>query len=181
MRKTPLGRTRSNVPPAKEVQHTVVSKSRSVDNVGSTYQPPQQTENLHRKLQRQLTLNPGADPRLVRRYVGAPQQTPGMAQAQLPPQYMAHPGVDKGGCFYVLNVSSFGSKHSPRFSVFAVFFASVSQKLLLFMFYAISNNCPSIKSISSTFKFSAVLSTLSTGIISSIGTFSIYELMRYNK
>lgn len=63
IRKTPLGRTRSNVPPPKEIQHTVVSKSRSVDNVGSTYQPPTQPENLHRKLQRQLTLNPTSDPR----------------------------------------------------------------------------------------------------------------------
>ncbi|KYB26105.1 probable ribonuclease ZC3H12D isoform X1 [Tribolium castaneum] len=69
IRKTPLGRTRSNVPPPKEVQHVVVSKSRSVDNVGAA---PPQPENLHRKLQRQLTLNPASDPRLVRRYV-APQ------------------------------------------------------------------------------------------------------------
>lgn len=55
-RKLPLGRTRSHIPQHKEPQHTIVSKSRSVDNVG---------ENLHRKLQRQLTLNPSADPRLA--------------------------------------------------------------------------------------------------------------------
>lgn len=61
VRKTPLGRTRSNVPPPKEVQHAVVSKSRSVDNVGGYQAPP--VENLHRKLQRQLTLNPASDPR----------------------------------------------------------------------------------------------------------------------
>lgn len=78
-RKLPLGRTRSNIPPPKEVQHTIVSKSRSVDNVGAAYLQQQaaaqsqaqaaqtQGENLHRKLQRQLTLNPNADPRL-RRY-----------------------------------------------------------------------------------------------------------------
>ncbi|XP_018326435.1 probable ribonuclease ZC3H12D isoform X2 [Agrilus planipennis] len=69
-RKIPLGRTRSNVPPPKETtQHAVVSKSRSVDNVGGTYPPPPAasgTENLHKKLQRQLTLNPNSDPRLVR-------------------------------------------------------------------------------------------------------------------
>ncbi|XP_057664941.1 probable ribonuclease ZC3H12D isoform X1 [Diorhabda carinulata] len=74
IRKTPLGRTRSNVPPAKEPQHAVVSKSRSVDNVGASYiTPPSQhslQENLHKKLQRQLTLNPGADPRLNVRYPG---------------------------------------------------------------------------------------------------------------
>ncbi|VEN61774.1 unnamed protein product [Callosobruchus maculatus] len=78
IRKTPLGRTHSNVPPPKDHQssaHAVVSKSRSVDNVGCSYQmtqpppqPPQSQENLHKKLQRQLTLNPSADPRLGRRY-----------------------------------------------------------------------------------------------------------------
>ncbi|XP_019770319.2 endoribonuclease ZC3H12A isoform X1 [Dendroctonus ponderosae] len=94
VRKNPLGRTRSNVPPPKEPQHTIVSKSRSVDNVGvitqsGQYQPitdnfgfqstPEKdtmsnfsyqtpsSENLHRKLARQLTLNPGADPRLASR------------------------------------------------------------------------------------------------------------------
>lgn len=94
MRKNPLGRTRSNVPPPKEPQHTIVSKSRSVDNVGVitqsgqyqaisdnfgfqstpekdtmssfSYQAPS-SENLHRKLARQLTLNPGGDPRLASR------------------------------------------------------------------------------------------------------------------
>lgn len=75
IRKTPLGRTRSNIPPTKETQHAVVSKSRSVDNVGSTYQPLA-SENLHRKLQRQLTLNPSADPRLVRRYIQPIQPNP---------------------------------------------------------------------------------------------------------
>ncbi|XP_050297819.1 endoribonuclease ZC3H12A-like isoform X2 [Anthonomus grandis grandis] len=97
IRKNPLGRTRSNVPPPKEPQHAVVSKSRSVDNVGllaqsPSYQPipdaftfqntsekptlgtfayqTSSPDNLHRKLQRQLTLNPGGDARLtsVRRY-----------------------------------------------------------------------------------------------------------------
>lgn len=92
IRKNPLGRTRSNVPPPKEPQHAVVSKSRSVDNVGgltlsASYQPNPDTfpfqatpekglgtysyqatpENVHRKLQRQLTLNPGCDPRLASR------------------------------------------------------------------------------------------------------------------
>ncbi|KAJ3646522.1 hypothetical protein Zmor_024107 [Zophobas morio] len=84
IRKTPLGRTRSNVPPPKEVQHAIVSKSRSVDNVGSSSQQQPQTENLHRKLQRQLTLNPTSDPRLLRRYVPQPQ----------PQQYMAPPNWD---------------------------------------------------------------------------------------
>ncbi|XP_060521278.1 probable ribonuclease ZC3H12C isoform X2 [Cylas formicarius] len=68
IRKNPLGRTRSNVPPPKEPQqHAVVSKSRSVDNVGNvaSYQPATPESNLHRKLQRQLTLNPGCDPRLA--------------------------------------------------------------------------------------------------------------------
>ncbi|XP_074027618.1 probable ribonuclease ZC3H12C isoform X2 [Leptinotarsa decemlineata] len=96
VRKTPLGRTRSNVPPPKEPQHAIVSKSRSVDNVGSSYQPVQPQENLHRKLQRQLTLNPGADPRLSMRY-GAPQissnQSSQMALAS-PTPYMGHPGWD---------------------------------------------------------------------------------------
>lgn len=65
LKKTPLGRTRSNVPPPKETQHPIVSKSRSVDNVGTSYQNVPVTENLHKKLHRQLTLNPTADPRLV--------------------------------------------------------------------------------------------------------------------
>ncbi|KAF7266647.1 hypothetical protein GWI33_020142 [Rhynchophorus ferrugineus] len=92
IRKNPLGRTRSNVPPPKEPQHVVVSKSRSVDNVGgltqaTPYSPdafsyqttpekptlgsfPYQAstpDNLHRKLQRQLTLNPSCDVRLTSR------------------------------------------------------------------------------------------------------------------
>lgn len=94
IRKNPVGRTRSNIPPPKEPQHAVVSKSRSVDNVGVltqsgqyqsladpftfqtaqdknaaanfAYQAPS-TENLHRKLARQLTLNPVGDPRLANR------------------------------------------------------------------------------------------------------------------
>lgn len=88
VRKTPLGRTRSNVPPAKENQHTIVSKSRSVDNVGTSYQAPVQPENLHRKLQRQLTLNPSSDPRLARRYM-PPVQQPQQMQATA---YLSHPG-----------------------------------------------------------------------------------------
>ncbi|CAG9773922.1 unnamed protein product [Ceutorhynchus assimilis] len=99
IRKNPLGRTRSNVPPPKEPQqHAIVSKSRSVDNVGvlttshQSYQPDpfgfqttpekgpftssyQQPcgENLHRKLARQLTLNPaGNDPRLMSRRYPSP-------------------------------------------------------------------------------------------------------------
>ncbi|KAL1494071.1 hypothetical protein ABEB36_009727 [Hypothenemus hampei] len=86
IRKNPLGRTRSNVPPPKETtHHAIVSKSRSVDNVGVLTQAnapygfqttleksPMGTithpENLHRKLARQLTLNPGGDPRLTSRH-----------------------------------------------------------------------------------------------------------------
>lgn len=84
IRKTPLGRTRSNIPPPKEPQHTVVSKSRSVDNVGTSYiqQPPLQ-ENLHKKLQRQLTLNPSADPGLGMRYSGPPHGQQGGGQITL--------------------------------------------------------------------------------------------------
>ncbi|XP_066254279.1 probable ribonuclease ZC3H12D isoform X1 [Euwallacea similis] len=95
IRKNPLGRTRSNVPPPKEPQHAVVSKSRSVDNVGGLtpssqyqaipdsfgfhttleksalssfpYHNTPSSENLHRKLARQLTLNPVGDPRLASR------------------------------------------------------------------------------------------------------------------
>ncbi|XP_028133867.1 probable ribonuclease ZC3H12D isoform X1 [Diabrotica virgifera virgifera] len=88
IRKTPLGRTRSNIPPPKEPQHAVVSKSRSVDNVGASYiqsQPPTLQENLHKKLQRQLTLNPGADPRLGVRYPAVPPpHTQPSAAGQLP-------------------------------------------------------------------------------------------------
>lgn len=87
IRKTPLGRTRSNVPPPKEVQHTVVAKSRSVDNVGATYPPiPPPTENLHKKLQRQLTLNPSNDPRLVRMRFVSPIQ-PQIQQSFLTPNH----------------------------------------------------------------------------------------------
>lgn len=71
VRKTPLGRTRSSIPPAKDntiSQHATVSKSRSVDNVGISNYAPTSQENLHRKLQRQLTLNPASDPRLLSRF-----------------------------------------------------------------------------------------------------------------
>ncbi|CAG9856569.1 unnamed protein product [Phyllotreta striolata] len=90
-RKTPLGRTRSNVPPPKEPQHAVVSKSRSVDNVGASYAPQPAPDNLHKKLQRQLTLNPNADPRLGVRYA-APAPAHGQ---QIAVGYMnAPPGWD---------------------------------------------------------------------------------------
>lgn len=97
-KKTPLGRTRSNVPPPKETQHTVVSKSRSVDNVGTSYQNVQpMQENLHRKLQRQLTLNPSSDPRLFRHYNMPLQQTgnsiSNVCQSGLPNPFMS-PGWD---------------------------------------------------------------------------------------
>lgn len=103
VRKTPLGRTRSNVPPPKESQHTLVSKSRSVDNVGTSYhyaqpqQQQQQQENLHKKLQRQLTLNPNSDPRLTsnRRYLGPPMPgSPGGQMSPVTPSYVGHPGWD---------------------------------------------------------------------------------------
>ncbi|XP_019869434.1 probable ribonuclease ZC3H12D isoform X2 [Aethina tumida] len=92
LRKQPLGRTRSNVPPPKEAHHAVVSKSRSVDNVGgSVYQPtPAPQENLHRKLQRQLTLNPGADVRLMRRYGPLGPQQGAAVQGGMSPPYMQH-------------------------------------------------------------------------------------------
>lgn len=92
IRKTPLGRTRSNVPPAKEPQHAVVSKSRSVDNVGTTYQNHLPAENLHTKLHRQLTLNPGADPRLVRRY--PPPQNTQVPIGQIQSPYLTPPNWD---------------------------------------------------------------------------------------
>ncbi|XP_044740306.1 probable ribonuclease ZC3H12D isoform X2 [Chrysoperla carnea] len=61
VRKTPLNRTRSNVPTTTDSNTT----NTSGDSV-----------NLHRKLQRQLTLNPGNDPRLYnRRYQNIPQTT----------------------------------------------------------------------------------------------------------
>ncbi|KAJ8931162.1 hypothetical protein NQ314_015964 [Rhamnusium bicolor] len=96
IRKTPLGRTRSNVPPPKEPQHAVVSKSRSVDNVGSSYQHIQPTtENLHKKLQRQLTLNPSSDPRLARRYVPPiPSTQSSQMTLNTPTAYMTHPNWD---------------------------------------------------------------------------------------
>lgn len=91
VRKTPLGRTRSNVPPPKDVHHAVVSKSRSVDNVGTTYHQQTTGENLHRKLQRELTLHPTADPRLqTRRYVQsiATSQQPQQQAPPPPPAYL---------------------------------------------------------------------------------------------
>ncbi|KAJ8975962.1 hypothetical protein NQ317_011930 [Molorchus minor] len=97
IRKTPLSRTRSNVPPPKEPQHAVVSKSRSVDNVGSSYQHIQQpVENLHKKLQRQLTLNPSSDPRLgTRRYAPPVSSTQGSQMSlTTPAAYIAHPSWD---------------------------------------------------------------------------------------
>ncbi|XP_018574816.1 probable ribonuclease ZC3H12C isoform X2 [Anoplophora glabripennis] len=96
IRKTPLGRTRSNVPPPKESQHAVVSKSRSVDNVGSSYQHIQSTENLHKKLQRQLTLNPSSDPRLARRYAPPISSTQSSQMTLTTPAsgYIAHPSWD---------------------------------------------------------------------------------------
>lgn len=106
--KIPLGRTRSNVPPVKETHHAIVSKSRSVDNVGCCPQQQQQqqqptSENLHRKLQRQLTLNPNADQRLIgRRYITQQpiQQTQShQAQQQFlpapPGSYELHPHVTR--------------------------------------------------------------------------------------
>ncbi|CAH0564950.1 unnamed protein product [Brassicogethes aeneus] len=94
VRKLPLGRTRSNVPPPKETHHALVSKSRSVDNVGFSHQnSPATQENLHRKLQRQLTLNPGgSDPRLARRTY-APQVS---QQQPMSPPYLtaAHANWD---------------------------------------------------------------------------------------
>ncbi|KAF5288773.1 hypothetical protein FQA39_LY15264 [Lamprigera yunnana] len=97
IRKTPLGRTRSNIPPPKEVQHTVVSKSRSVDNVGTSYPVGPPTENLHKKLQRQLTLNPSNDPRLVRMRFVAPIQ-PQIQQSFVPsnhPNWELHQHVQR--------------------------------------------------------------------------------------
>ncbi|KAK9888094.1 hypothetical protein WA026_000370 [Henosepilachna vigintioctopunctata] len=93
IRKTPLGRTRSNVPPPKEIQHPTVSKSQSVDNVGTSYIQPQ--ENLHRKLQRQLTLNPNSDPRLLnRRYISLQPSNSNPIQNTLPNPFLNPPGWD---------------------------------------------------------------------------------------
>lgn len=88
------------MPPPKESQHAVVSKSRSVDNVGTSYQyvpPQQQQENLHKKLQRQLTLNPNSDPRLNsnRRYPGPTiPGSPGSQMSPATPTYIGHPSWD---------------------------------------------------------------------------------------
>ncbi|KAL3274064.1 hypothetical protein HHI36_015483 [Cryptolaemus montrouzieri] len=93
-RKVPLGRTRSNVPPPKEIQHPIVSKSQSVDNVGTSYQNIQPQENLHRKLQRQLTLNPNSDPRLLsRRYIPQPSNSNPLQNAMHNP-YLSPTGWD---------------------------------------------------------------------------------------
>lgn len=90
VRKTPLGRTRSNVPPPKEIQHPIVSKSQSVDNVGASYQNMQSQENLHRKLQRQLTLNPNSDPRLInRRYMPVQPSNSNPLQGTLPNPFLS--------------------------------------------------------------------------------------------
>ncbi|KAI4456733.1 n4bp1-related [Holotrichia oblita] len=69
-----------------------VSKSRSVDNVGTTYQNHLPAENLHTKLHRQLTLNPGADPRLVRRY--PPPQNTQVPIGQIQSPYLTPPNWD---------------------------------------------------------------------------------------
>ncbi|XP_044759825.1 probable ribonuclease ZC3H12C isoform X2 [Coccinella septempunctata] len=90
IRKTPLGRTRSNVPPPKEIQHPIVSKSQSVDNVGTSYQNMQSQENLHRKLQRQLTLNPNSDPRLLnRRYIPVQATSSNPLQGNMPNPFLS--------------------------------------------------------------------------------------------
>ncbi|XP_022900384.2 probable ribonuclease ZC3H12D isoform X1 [Onthophagus taurus] len=98
IRKTPVTRTRSNVPPVKEQpQHVIVSKSLSVDNVGSPSYQVVQAENLHRKLQRQLTLNPSTDPRLSRRYTPTPIGTIQIQSAYLTPpsSWDVHPHVTR--------------------------------------------------------------------------------------
>lgn len=83
VKKTPLSRTKSAV--SSELVSSLAAKSPSVDNIDgtcfrmppptySTPPPPlwgpkpwpDESENLHRKLQRQLTLNPSCDPRLYR-------------------------------------------------------------------------------------------------------------------
>lgn len=95
IRKTPLGRTRSNIPPPKEIQHPIVSKSQSVDNVGASYQNMQSQENLHRKLQRQLTLNPNSDPRLLnRRYLPLQPSNSNPLQGTLPNPFLNPSGWD---------------------------------------------------------------------------------------
>ncbi|XP_046674144.1 endoribonuclease ZC3H12A-like isoform X1 [Homalodisca vitripennis] len=81
LKKTPLSRTKSTISP--DVASSLPGKSQSVDNIdGSCFRSPppsyatpppplwgpkpwpDESENLHRKLQRQLTLNPSCDPRL---------------------------------------------------------------------------------------------------------------------
>ncbi|UYV71373.1 ZC3H12C [Cordylochernes scorpioides] len=52
--------------------HLTVAKRLSDPDQATAPAPPE--ENLHRKLQRQLTLNPGYDPRLVQDYAGGPQR-----------------------------------------------------------------------------------------------------------
>lgn len=82
-RKLPLTRTKSGAPTIKDCIQSSVPKSHSVENVAATQVNRQRCEqedasNLHRKLQRQLTLNPGCDPRIyqMRRYVGQPAHRP---------------------------------------------------------------------------------------------------------
>lgn len=77
-------------PPSEDLRKTSLSRTRS--NVPATEVNPVESINLHRKLQRQLTLNPNNDPRLydLRRY---PQslQSPNMPPQQPQPQPLHKP------------------------------------------------------------------------------------------
>lgn len=86
-RKIPLSRTKSGAQTIKDCLQMPVPKSHSVENVAGTqavsargrgHAGEEEATNLHRKLQRQLTLNPGCDPRIyqMRRYVGTSTHRP---------------------------------------------------------------------------------------------------------
>ncbi|XP_073989961.1 endoribonuclease ZC3H12A-like isoform X2 [Rhodnius prolixus] len=70
VRKTPLARTKSNVVSASDQESSQESCYRGGSgtppgySVSATPPQPTNTANLHKKLQRQLTLNPSCDPRL---------------------------------------------------------------------------------------------------------------------
>lgn len=115
-RKTPLSRTKSSVPNSElsDSQNALVpTKSQSVENIEGSYRGPppgypappppmwgatpwpetHDTVNLHRKLQRQLTLNPVCDPRL---YQMRQHQTVGRVMScEPPPHYTTHQHVTR--------------------------------------------------------------------------------------
>ena len=118
-RKTPLSRTKSSVPNSEfsDTQNPLVpTKSQSVENIEGSYRGPppgysapppamwgatpwpetHDTVNLHRKLQRQLTLNPVCDPRL---YQMRQHQTVGRVMSceppPPPPHYTTHQHVTR--------------------------------------------------------------------------------------